>query len=189
MPTETTKGTERCSLHPGSVSVAHCARCHRTLCMTCALPVRGVVLGMECLPEDVAAGADDATPPRRPPMSRWWLAVGIALAILLGSTVLPWTRFGTGSGWFGAWGLPLRWSSTVVLAGVFATLVWLWRRSPGRAAAATVAVVAVVASAGAELAILNPPPFTTSSVAPWIALAAGVVAGASAFTIARHPGV
>lgn len=188
MPTETTKGTERCSLHPGSVSVAHCARCDRTLCMACALPVRGVVLGVECLPQDVATG-DEAAAPRRPPMSRWWLAVGVALAILLASTVLPWTRFGTGSGWFGAWGLPVRWSSAVVLAAVLATLFWLWRRSPGRAVAATVAVLAVVAATGAEFAILNPPPFTRSSVAPWIALAAGVAAGASAFTIARHPGV
>jgi hypothetical protein len=143
---------------------------------------------VECLPEDVGAGEDDA-PPRRPPMSRWWMAAGAALAILLASTALPWTRFGTGSGWFGAWRLPVRWSSLTVVAAVLATLVWVARRRPGRAAAATVAVLAVVAAIGAELAILNPPPFTRSSAAPWIALAAGVAAGASAFTIARRPGV
>ncbi len=187
MPTETTKSTERCSAHPSSVSVAHCARCDRTLCIACALPVRGVVLGAECLPDDVAAGTPDAVV-QRPPMSRWWLAAGAALAILLGSTVAPWTRFGTASGWFGAWGVPVRWSTLTSLTAALALLTWVLRRYPGRAASLIVAVLAVVAATGAELAVLNPPPFTSASAAPWIALAAGAVAGACALTVARRPG-
>jgi hypothetical protein len=186
MPTETTKGTERCELHPGSVSVARCARCDRTLCIACAVPVRGVVLGPECLPADVVVEGVGAAPRRRP-RSRWWLAVGAALAILLGSTAFPWTLFGTGSGWFGAWGFPLRWSTLTALSSLGAFLTWLRHASPGSVAAWVVASLAITAAGGAELAISNPPPFTKASVAPWVALAAGVTGAALAAAVARRP--
>ena len=53
MPTEerTTKGTERCATHPSRLTVGTCDVCGRPLCVECAVPVRGRVLGPECLSE------------------------------------------------------------------------------------------------------------------------------------------
>jgi hypothetical protein len=183
MPTETTKSTERCETHPGSPSVARCARCGRTLCIVCAVPVRGAVLGPECLPPDVAAEALQE-PARRVPMPRWWAVTGAALIVLVGTTVLPWTRFGLASGWFGAWGLPPRWSLLAAIAGALALTIWVSRRYPGRAASGVVVLLSVAAGAGAELAILNPPPFTKATPAPWVAVASAGVATVVAATVA-----
>jgi len=101
------------------------------------------------------------------------------------ATMFPWTRFGTASGWFGAWGTPLRWSTVTTVAASFALIVWLVRRRPARATAWAVATLSFVAAAGAELAIINPPPFTRASAAPWIAVVAGVAAGVASLVSAR----
>ena len=187
MPSEAAKSAERCERHPGSTSVARCARCDRTLCIACAIPVRGTVLGSECLPADVAAGAG-TTADRRPPMPGWWLGTGGCLLVLLGSTAFPWTGFGDASGWFGAWGLPLRWSSLVAITAALAEVIWIVRRRPGRIAPWLVAALALLAAAGAALAILNPPPFTEASAAPWVALAAGSAGAALALVAGRRSG-
>lgn len=188
MPTETAKTAERCETHPGSASVARCAGCGRTLCIACAVPVRGAVLGAECLPADVAAEAL-TEPARREPMSRRWAVTGAALAVLVGSSALPWTHFGVGSGSFGAWGLPQRWSLVAVVAGALAVVLWVARRHPGRGASGGVVLLSVVAGAGAELAILNPPPFTSATFAPWVAVASAAIAAGAALTVVRRPSV
>ena len=185
MSPDATKGSERCEIHPGTVSVARCARCDRTLCIACAVPVRGEVLGPECLPADVANEAGSAQV-RRPPMARWWIGAGAALVLLVGSTVLPWTRFGVASGWFGAWGAPLCWSTLTVAAASLAFLMWAARRYPGPATVRVVAALAIVAAAGAHLSIINPPPFTRASPAPWVALVAGGLGAGGALALARR---
>ncbi|MBA3691145.1 MAG: hypothetical protein H0W82_07010 [Actinobacteria bacterium] len=186
MPTEIAKGAERCETHPGSASVAHCARCGRTLCIACAIPVRGDVLGAECLPPDVAADAP-VEPVGREPMPRWWAVTGIALATLMGATAFPWTRFGVGSGSFGAWGPPARWSLVAAVAGAIASLLWVALRHPGRGASAIVVVLSIGAGVGAGLAILNPPPFTRATFAPWMAVAAASIAACAAVAVVRRP--
>lgn len=188
MPPEATKSAERCRDHPGSPSVALCARCGRALCIVCAVPVRGTVLGPECLPPEVAAEAraDDAV---RTPMPGWWRTTGAALLVLLVSTGFPWTRFGTASGWFGAWGTPMRWSTVTAIAGSLALLVWLARRRPGRMTILVAGTLSIVAATGAQLAIINPPPFTRASAAPWVALVAGVAAAVAALVTARRASV
>ena len=188
MPTETARSAERCQDHPGSPSVARCSRCGRTLCIACAVPVRGSVLGPECLPPDVAAEAR-ADGVRRTPMPVWWRVTGAALVILAGATAFPWTRFGTASGWFGAWGTPLRWSTLTAVAAILALLVWSFRRWHGSWAGWAVAALSAAAAVGAELAILNPPPFTKASAAPWVALVAGLVSAVCARVAAGRPSV
>src|SRR5438034_11336569 len=48
----------RCPVHPGRPSVGICAGCRRPLCLTCAVPVRGALVGPECLSSYV----EDAPP-------------------------------------------------------------------------------------------------------------------------------
>jgi H+/Cl- antiporter ClcA len=187
MPTETARSAERCQDHPGSPSVARCARCARTLCIACAVPVRGTVLGPECLPPDIATEAR-ADGVRRAPMPAWWKMTGAAIVILVSATAFPWTRFGTASGWFGAWGTPLRWSTLTAVASVLALLVWLARRPRGWGGW-MMSALSVAAALGAELAVLNPPPFTRASPAPWVATVAGVAAAVFARVAARPSSV
>jgi hypothetical protein len=149
----------------------------------CAVPVRGRVLGIECL-SDVLGGDVAETEPQRPwrrmrsPMDR---AAGLFLATATLVTFLPWTRFSTGSGFAGAWAFGDRWSMLAAVGAVVGLGVWL--ASTRRFVIARIAAVAggMVVSAGSLLAIWNPPPFTKPASAPWIALVAGVgslVAGA-----------
>jgi hypothetical protein len=114
---------------------------------------------------------------------------GAAVVILVSATAFPWTRFGTASGWFGAWGTLLRWSTVTAVASVLALLVWLVRRRPGGWGGWVVAALSVAAALGAELAVLNPPPFTRASPAPWVAIVAGVAAAVFARVAARPSSV
>lgn len=184
MPTEerTAKGVERCANHPSRLTVGTCELCGRPLCVECAVPVRGRVLGTECLSEVLGEDTPTSIPPRtwrrnRSPIDR---AIGAFLAVAVLVTLLPWTRFGTGSGFAGAWAIDRRWSMLAAFGAVLTLVAWLGpgRRPAVARAAATLggAVIAV----GSLLAALNPPPFTKPALAPWIGLVAGVtVMGAS----------
>jgi hypothetical protein len=122
-------------------------------------------------------------------MPVWWRATGAALVILVGATAFPWTKFGTASGWFGAWGTPLRWSTLTAVASALALLVWLVQRRPRGWAGWAVATLSVAAALSAELAVLNPPPFTRASPAPWVALVAGVAAAVLARVAPRRSSI
>jgi hypothetical protein len=177
MPTEerTTKGAERCATHPSRLTVGVCDVCGRPLCVECAVPVRGRVLGVECLSEVLGSDIPESTPPRpwrriRSPADR---VTGALLAVAALATLLPWTRFSTGSGFAGAWTFDVRWSMLAACAAVIGLGAWLAlgrRPSIARTAAILSGALVVV---GSLLAALNPPPFTKPALAPWIGLAAG----------------
>jgi hypothetical protein len=177
MPTEerTTKGAERCATHPSRLTVGACDVCGRPLCVECAVPVRGRVLGVECLSEVLGNDIPASTPPRRwrrlrSPADR---ITGALLAVSAIATLFPWTLFSTGSGFAGAWAFDVRWSMLAASAAVIGFAAWLafGRRPTVARTAATVAGTMIVV--GSLLAVLNPPPFTKPALAPWIALAAG----------------
>ncbi len=185
-----TKVADRCASHPGRPKAADCERCGRALCIVCAVPVRGVAYGPECL--DTVLGDDavlvEAPKPTRAPADR---AAGVALAVALIATFAPWTRFGTGSGWWhGAWSPDVRWSMLAAVAAVVAVVAWVVA-GPGRRRARLgrrVCMVACVAVAiGSLFAFLNPPPFTKPASAPWIALAASVAALVALAIVPRRP--
>jgi hypothetical protein len=175
-----TRVADRCATHPGRPKAAACERCGRALCIGCAVPVRGVAYGPECLAEILG---DDAPPvetprPTRAPADR---IAGIALAVSLGASLAPWTRFGTGSAWFhGAWSPDVRWSMLAAVAALVALVAW-WFAKPGGGTiarrACLVACTGIVV--GSLFSILNPPPFTKPALAPWVALAGAVVASAA----------
>jgi hypothetical protein len=177
MTPEAAKTGERCSTHAGVPAVTHCADCHRPMCLVCAIPVRGRVLGVECLPDDAGPAGEDAAPPER--SRRAAALAGLGSLAALATTAFPWTRFGTGSGAFGAWGTG-RWSLLAAVASVAGLLAWAVARmrsgAPERAAGLVLAVTALGVVAGAGLAIVNGPPFTKPAATPWLCLAAGCLA-------------
>ncbi len=196
MPTEerTMKDAERCATHPSRLTVGTCDVCGRPLCVECAVPVRGRVLGVECLSEVLGNDIPASIPPRPwrrllSPADRLTVAF---LAVASLATLLPWTRFSTGSGFAGAWAFDVRWSMLAVGAAVIGLGVCLFfgrRPSVARTAAIVGGTVVVV---GSLLAALNPPPFTKPALAPWIALAAGAgaaIAGAYARVRSTAPHV
>lgn len=176
---ERTSRTDRCTQHPGAASVARCDGCGRSLCLTCAIPVRGLVLGTECLAQVLGEDA----PVDEPSDTRRLGAPAIAFLVATTATVAPWTTLGDGSGPLGAWSRSPRWSLLAALAAVAGVLVEAVAR---RLAIGTVArdvadiVLGLAVFAGSVLAWFRPP-FPADSVAtPWIAAAAGAIAAAAA---------
>ena len=188
---QSTKDTGRCQQHPNAPSVAMCDRCQRALCIRCAVPVRGRTLGSECLAAELGPNlAPAASPlPRRAPLR--WTGAGLSLALL--ATVLPWKRFGLGSGPFGAWGLTPRWSLLAATAALIGTLLWagvaFGRFQPSRRWVLCLRVCAIGVIAGAALHLVRPPGFGPASFGPWVSLATGVLALSSSFFAIPHPAV
>lgn len=177
----TTRTPERCSLHPDSPSVARCAACGRPLCLTCVTPVRGLSLGSECLAGVLGPDAPAQAPRNgRGAGSARWDVVGVAFGVAVLASLLPWSRFGEGSGPFGAWGQSPRWSLIAAVAAVAGLGVWLVLRLSQRRPMPPWDLVEVVLAAlvagGALLALVRPPSFTRPWIGAWVAAAAGVVA-------------
>jgi len=182
---ERLKSAERCTVHPGSPSVARCDGCGRPLCLSCAVPIRGRILGSECLA--AALGHDvrqDEDIPSRAPWAAPWALTGAGFALSVLATILPWTRFGEGSGLLGAWGRTTRWSVLATVAAVLGLGVWFALRR-GAVRWSWVAVetaLGAIIVLGAVLAIVRPPPFTRPWIGPWFALGAGLLSCAAAWT-------
>jgi len=193
MPTEerAVKGAERCATHPTRATAATCEVCGRPLCVECAVPVRGRVMGVECLSEalgeEVAVAAPLPTWRRRAIRSRADAGVGALIAAAALATLLPWTRFGTGSGFGGAWAFDQRWSIVAAGAGIAGLVAWLLLgRRPAAARFVAIASGSIIA-VGSLMAILNPPPFTKPALAPWIALVTGAGAGVVGLSARTRP--
>ena len=171
------RGGDRCDIHPGVPSIAHCDRCRRALCVDCAVPVRGRVLGPECVPAPPGDGLSPA--PQRAARRPGLAAVGAAFGLCVALTMLPWTRFGHASGPLDAW----RWPRGSLLAAVGAAVglaIWAfqwWRpRMTDRTALLLLASVAAVTCLGGVLAGMSPAPLTKSTWVPWAVAAIGGVA-------------
>lgn len=163
---------ERCDLHPIRPAIARCADCDRPLCLACAIPVRGRVLGPECLPPPLAA---EAPAPRR--RARPSLAVGAGLGVSLLATALPWSRFGPGAGAFGAWDGSARWALAAAVLAALGALLWLAEGLLGRGrlpADGLLTALGLAVALASAMAISRPPPFTRPWLGPWVAIAGGL---------------
>jgi hypothetical protein len=182
----------RCETHPGRPAVGRCESCGRLLCIGCAIPVRGQLLGPECVgevlgPDVVREAAPPARRIRRPGLG----VAGLGFAGALAASALPWSnRFSShDSGLFGGWGFsPPSWSLVAAVAAAVGGAAWVaarWR--PGRAEAIRWALLALAAlvAAGSVLYLLAPPPFSHPWLGPWVALAAAVAAFAGVLWDAR----
>ncbi len=187
MPPEerTTRLAERCAEHPGRQSVAECEACGRPLCVACAVPVRGRVVGVECV---VSVLGEQPQPPVKPGLSRAAFAAITGLGTIVVASLLPWTRFGVGSTFLGGWDAVPSWSLLASATGVLAFVVW-WIRGRGRrrGAAVVASVGGVVAAAAALLAAIHPPPFTKPSIGPGLAFLGGITALVAGLIETRRP--
>ena len=168
MPSEErpTKVAERCEVHPNRVAAVHCAECDRPVCLRCAVPVRGRVLGPECLRAALGDEAPPAPTPKRARRPTAELVAGVAFLSAAVLTLFPWTRFATGSGFAGAWASDLRWSMLAATAAVMAAGIWVAGRALRSLASRAQIVLGCAGALGAAMAIAHPPPFKHASIAP-----------------------
>lgn len=153
------------------------------MCLACAIPVRGQVVGAECLSVVVEdAPVQVAAPPAGPPRGdRFALAGGILVSIV---SVFPWARGEVAAGFGDAW--RVRWSLLAVAAGVAAMLaVVIGRRraiDPSVMAGVYLVLGAAVAL-GAILHAVRPPPLSNvAATYPWrfaLVGAASILVGAA----------
>jgi hypothetical protein len=156
----------RCATHPGEDSVAVCDVCGRALCIVCAVPVRGSVVGQECLAEVLEDPPEAPMFTARPSPARVLVAAGLALT--LAASILPWARYGDASGMFQAW--TMHWSLVAVVAAAAGLLaLGLRRRLPGDQRVQAVALVAAGALAllGVAMHGVHPPPLSERAPLGW----------------------
>jgi len=156
----------RCANHPGETQVAACDVCGRPLCVACAVPVRGSVVGPECVAEVVPDVAEPAVPGR--PRSWGQRATVAGFSLVLVASILPWARYGDASGWMQAWAP--HWSLLVVtasLAGLVAVYVFRRRRSDPALEAVVLLGLSALALLGAVLHGVHPPPLSTATTVGW----------------------
>jgi hypothetical protein len=170
----------RCANHPGETQVAACDVCGRPLCVACAVPVRGSVVGPEC----VATVVPDIPEPAVSARPRSWGrgATVAGFSIILAASILPWARYGDASGPMEAWAP--HWS-LLALASAVAGLVTFFffrgRRSDPLIEAGLLLGFAAVALLGAVFHGVHPPPLSTAATIGWgLGLAGGILAAVGA---------
>lgn len=179
---DATVPNERCVHHSGRPAVARCVACGEPVCLLCAVPVRGQVLGPGCVADELGDPAL-LTPPD-PDVAISGTAVAGALVALVG-VVGPWTRTGAGDRLLGAWVADPRWSMVAAIAAV-ALLSVAWRsRSRGAPGSVVVGAFAGIVFVAAGLAIAFPPTFQAASWGPWVTAAGGAIAAAGAVRSGR----
>jgi hypothetical protein len=179
----------RCENHPEVASVARCDRCGRRLCLACAIPFRGGVVGPECLPE-VLPDAPVLVPAPLVTSRRWDVVAGAGFAFVLVLTAFPWSKFGEDSGALEAW--RKHWSLLAAgpaAVGLVAAVTAVIRPRSSRLDAVLYSALALACGAGALLHYLNPPPLSENSLIPPVALIGPIavlgVAGWKAVSVLR----
>jgi hypothetical protein len=162
------------------------------MCLACSTPVRGKTYGAECLAEVLGPDAPDPTEtkvPRPDRGIRTLVQVAFGFAVL--ATSLPWSRFGPGSGAFGAWTRSGRWSLVAALAAIAGLALATARRRPRLrnpawdVVAASLGALVTIASL---LSVLFPPPFSRPWLGPWFGVVSGVLACAASIVAVRVAG-
>jgi hypothetical protein len=182
---------DRCIHHPSKAAIARCDACGEPVCVTCAVPVRGRVLGPECLGAELGEPAITATPEPDRGLARSWVAIAGA-SLALAATAGPWTRTGAGDRLFGAWVPSFRWSMVAaVAAALLLPSVW-WFRARGTRTGPMLAILGgTTVVAASVLAIAFPPTFQVASWGPWVAAIGGGIAlagGIASASIGVRPG-
>lgn len=150
------------------------------MCLACLTPVRGRAYGFECLPTILGSDAPPAFEPggvRPDRASRVVTLAAFGAAVL--ATTLPWSRFGPGSGAFGAWTRAGRWSLLALaaaVAGLVLAIVSLRRSEPSRTRDLACVILGGSVALAAALSVMFPPAFSRPWLGPWVALPSGLLA-------------
>jgi hypothetical protein len=159
------------------------------MCLACSTPVRGRAFGSECLPDVLGADAPTTVEPAEArPQGAIRLVMAVAFGGAVLATTLPWSRFGPGSGAFGAWTRTGRWSMLAALAavaGLALAVASLGRAEPSRARDLTCTFLGGWVALASALSLIFPPAFSRPWLGPWVGLASGVVACAASVVAAR----
>jgi hypothetical protein len=184
-----------CGIHPDRQAVEQCAECGRAACLTCAVPVRGRVLCVECARRVLGEPVRGPTQTRGPGSRIPETAAAILLGAALLATLLPWHRFGALTGMLSVWRLhsdpwPFLSGLLILIAAVAAGLVLL-RRWPTvlRYSALAYPAVAAGAAGAVAVALVRAPDFTSNTPAPYVALigsAGAALVGAARLRGSRH---
>jgi len=181
----------RCAHHPARAAVDRCDRCGEPVCISCAVPVRGRVLGPGCIAEELGDPALMQPPEPDRPLTGPSIAIAGALVAVV-ATAGPWTRTGAGDRLLGAWVADLRWSMIAAIAAILLLPAsWQLRRRARRSDAVAVTVLGVLVATASILAIVFPPTFQAASWGPWAALGGAAVAAAGGIVgliTGPHPG-
>jgi hypothetical protein len=180
----------RCLHHPALPRATACDVCGVPLCLSCAVPVRGNVVGPECLGtvlEDSAGPVAPSTPRR----SRTDLLAVAGFGVVVLLSIVPWHHSLETPGFFGAW--TLHWSLVAVLGaalGLAGSVANLRRPRDPRLEATLQVGLGLVVGMAAMLHFQRPPPLSSPSVAPIFAMiGAGlaVLSGAAKWTTLLRP--
>jgi hypothetical protein len=150
------------------------------MCLACSTPVRGRAYGFECLPSVLGSDALPAFEPgevRPDGASRVVTLAAFGAGVL--ATTLPWSRFGPGSGAFGAWTRAGRWSLLALaaaVAGLVLAIVSLRRFQPSRTRDVACVILGGSVALAAALSVMFPPAFSRPWLGPWVALVSGLLA-------------
>lgn len=166
----------RCANHPAVARVGACDECGRPLCLACAVPVRGKVIGPECLSK-VLVDPPPVVHLPGPISARGERLALVGFAVVLVASVFPWSRFGSSSRFFGAWAA--RWSLLAVGAALLGALFVVfdrYRPVDPRVGAAVLLVLGLICGAAALSYGRHPPLLSESTNWPWLAVAGAAVA-------------
>jgi hypothetical protein len=166
----------RCANHPAVARVGACALCGRPLCVACAVPVRGQIIGPECLSKVLV----DPPPPVQipaviPARAGQLIAAGFGLVLI--ASAFPWSRFGVSSRFFGAW--TSRWPFLAVGAaavGLFLVILDRYRPVENRLGTLALFLLAVISLVAAVTAHRSPPLLSESTAWPLVAAGGAAVA-------------
>ena len=164
------------------------------MCIACAVPVRGGVVGPECLGRVLGPDVPDDPElqpgrPRRLPLP----AVGGGFLAAFLASAIPWTNAVTSShvrGLFGSFQLsPASWALLTAIASAAGLLGWVaLALRPGLVRPSVLVVMAALGAAGAVGALLfvTFPPFATHPwLGPWVALPTSAFAAGACLAAAR----
>ena len=159
------------------------------MCLACSTPVRGLAYGSECLSTVLGS---DAPPSADPGEVRPERSIRVAGLVALGAatlaTTLPWSRFGPGSGAFGAWTRAGRWSllaAAAAVAGLVLAIVSRGRPEPSRSRDLVCALLGGSVALASALSVMFPPAFSRPWLGPWVAIVSGLGACAACVLVVR----
>lgn len=179
---------QTCDAHADRPAVDRCASCGRTVCLRCAVPVRGRVLCTTCAAREVGEPPPAVRERRRRSVPASVAVVLLGLALV--ATIPPWDRFGTALSPWRPSVSPWRVLATVAVLLAFAAAAVALRRGPRTPRRGTTAAYTVLAASGATAIawqIVASPDYVAHTWAPYVMIALAAAAALVGALRLRRP--